>query len=265
MPLWLRPACLWCRDRCPWDASACGRLPRTGFLEPLRARQCGRRQRPALSCSHQRKPSVTPAGDSLHTSPLPFRCWCGRGLAARPPEGMGQMCFPLVRPRTPWGRASVTFSSRRLSKSPLRPPASPVRTAAAPRTSFPRVTVSSGRLAQLCFRQAVLPRLAPGAGIQTCHLPHPGDPGRSDTAGGVPSFKVGPRGVGGGSHRLAGPVASNSALEPASARMYASSCTTHAPNQMTAAGRGAVHHLVHPTKAFSAAGPVVSETRAARW
>lgn len=46
---------------------------------------------------------MTPAGNNLHTSPLPCGVWCGRGLAARPFEGMGQLCFPLVRPRTPWG------------------------------------------------------------------------------------------------------------------------------------------------------------------
>ena len=109
MPLWLRLVNLWCRDRCPWGASACGRLPRTSFLEPLRARQSGRRQRPALSCSHQRKPGVTPAGNNLHTSPLPCGVWCGRGLAARPFEGMGQLCFPLVRPRTPWGARRSRF------------------------------------------------------------------------------------------------------------------------------------------------------------
>lgn len=160
MPLWLRLVNLWCRDRCPWGASACGRLPRTSFLEPLRARQCGRRQRPALSCSHQRKPGVTPAGDSLHTSPLPFRCRCGPGLAARPCEGIGQLCFPLVRPHAPWGARRSRFRrdvpQRHRSVARLRrcepPPSADV---------FSRADVPSGRLAQLCSRRALRSRLTP--------------------------------------------------------------------------------------------------------
>lgn len=47
-----------------------------------------------------------------------------------------------------------------------------------PKTSFPRVTVSSGRLAQLCFRQAVLPRLAPRCGRHTFSTRTPGSPAR---------------------------------------------------------------------------------------
>jgi hypothetical protein len=217
MPLWLRLVNLWCRDRCPWGASACGRLPRTGLLEPLRARQCGRRQRPALSCSHQRKPSVTPAGNSLHTSPLPWAFGAVGGWPHGRSRAWGNCVFPsygLARLGARVGHVFVATSLKATVPSPGFAGAYRRR----PRTSFPRVTVSSGRLAQLCFRQAVLPRLAPCAGRQAFGLPHPGTPAvRTPQAVSHPS-----RSAGAGSAAVrtasAGPVASRCAPNGASTR-----------------------------------------------
>lgn len=74
------------------------------------------------------------------------------------------------------GRASPASSSRRASKPLFRRPAAPVRTAAAPERLFRGRPVLQGRLAQLFFRQAVMPRLAPSAGRPMFGHPHPGTP-----------------------------------------------------------------------------------------
>lgn len=109
------------------------------------ARLCVRRQRPALSCSHQHVSRVTPTGNSLHTSPPPWQPWFRQGLAARPFEGKGQLFFPHVRPRTPWGARRSRFrrdvsqshrSARRLRRCEPPPP----------QNAFPRPDVSSGGL-----------------------------------------------------------------------------------------------------------------------
>ncbi len=56
---------------------------------------------------------------------------------------------------------SVTFSTRRPSRRLFYRPATPGRTAAVPERFFKGGCFLSGRLAQLFFRHAVLPRLAP--------------------------------------------------------------------------------------------------------
>jgi len=117
----------------------------------------------------------------------------------------------VLSPRTAslaWGRASFTLSSRRPSTGPFCQPASPVRTAAAPerisRCRMPRRTACPALLAAGRASTA-----SPKRGKAFVLPPAPGGPGRMGTAGGASATEGGPRGVGGGSHRLAGPVASS--------------------------------------------------------
>lgn len=225
MPLQLRLVNLWCRDRYPWSASACGRLPRTGFLEPLRARQCGRRQRPALSCSHQRKPGVTPTGNSLHTSPMPRVFGAVGGWPHGRSRAWGSCVFPsyglarLGGARRSRFRRDVPQSHRSVARLRRCEPPPPQNVLSegdrVVRAACPTV-LSAGRATTAC----------PMCGEAGVRAPAPGDPGRSATAGGVPPIEAGPRGVGGGSHRLAGPVASRSLLLTALPKPRATSCTT---------------------------------------
>lgn len=116
---------------------------------------------------------------------------------------MGQLCFPLCRPRVPGAHVCRVFvaTSLKVAELPDRlrrcePPPS--------QSSFSRPTCSRGRLAQLFFLHAALPRLAP---VTTKQLFISRDRGpRPQTAAlRASAFKVGMRWDGGGSHRLAGP------------------------------------------------------------
>jgi hypothetical protein len=71
-------------------------------------------------------------------------------------------------------------------------------------------TCHQGRLAQLCFRQVVPPWLAPDAGC-LAFIARIRGPGQAGAAGGARDAEVDLRWDGGGSHRLADPVASNCA------------------------------------------------------
>lgn len=82
-----------------------------------------------------------------------------------------------------------------------------------PRTSFSRETGPSGAACPTLLSAGRDAAACPKCGKADVRSPAPGDPDRPGTANGVPSIKVGLRGVGGGSHRLAGPVASNSVLQ----------------------------------------------------
>ncbi len=79
-------------------------------------------------------------------------------------------------------------------------------------TSFPRPNDSSGGLPNSSSGRPCRHGL-PQVRAADVRSPAPRGPGRPGTAGGAPFIEVGLRGVGGGSHRLAGPVASNSTLQ----------------------------------------------------
>lgn len=73
---------------------------------------------------------------------------------------MGQLCFPLCQPRVPGAHVCHVFVATFIKVAVLpdrlrrcEPPPS--------RNVFSRPLCSLGRLAQLCFRHAVLPQLAP--------------------------------------------------------------------------------------------------------
>jgi hypothetical protein len=176
----------------------------------------------------------TPRGDvATPVSPL---------LDARPPKGLGHAFFPLRQPRRPRGRRHPRFRRDVRRGRTFCRPASPVRTAAAPDRPFSEATVPSGRLAQLFVLHALPSRLPTVRDASA--LPH--DP-RGPAAVRPLSRSLLPMpacaGCGGGSHRLADPVASAVSSLPHSRRRPTRLHAALLPPQ-SAAGRSPVLLLV---------------------
>lgn len=162
---------------------------------------------PAVSSSSERSALALPIRNTQHTSRDLLAVWQHQWPVDRPPSGMGHVCCPRWRSRTPRARVSRVFVA-----TPNKATVSPAGFAGAnrrrPRTFFSRPCVCTGRLAQLSLQQAVVPRLAPSAG-SSCSPTHTRGPLPSRRRERRPGFQRLPARGGGGSHRLAGPVACN--------------------------------------------------------
>lgn len=168
---------------------------------------------------------------------------------------MGQLSFPLCQPHPPWAGvngvsvATYCLSDRfftRLRRCEPPPPQDVFFDAEGPSGGL-RNCASGGPFSpglpvtRECLRSSSL-----AAG-----------PGRKSAACGARAISDGPRRVGGGSHRLAGPVASNCGLVDVQQGEGPPPARRNQPS-MAAAVRGTVLHLVQHERTSCALGHVVS-------
>lgn len=164
---------------------------------------------------------------------------------------MGQLCFPLCQPHPPWAGvngvsvATYCLGDRfftRLRRCEPPPPQDVFFDAEGPSGGL-RNCASGGPfgsglpVAGECLRSSSL-----AAG-----------PGRKSAACGARAISDGPRRVGGGSHRLAGPVANNCGLVDVQQGGGPPPARRNQPS-MAAAGRGTVLHLVPQRRVSCAVG-----------
>lgn len=195
------------------------------------------------TCSHLKKATISNA-NSQHTTFSLGRCWYQQGMPARQLEGRGQLFHPLhlSHPQRCGCQSRLQHdvhlggcSTGRLRRG---------ETAAVPERFFKGGCFLSGRLAQLCFRHAVLPRLAPRFTSIVSSVRR-GDPGRQrGIAWAIPvPPMVACAGTAAVSHRLADPVVST-----ASSQLWhqfrCPSCTLPGASAMPAAEHRAVRLLV---------------------
>lgn len=120
---------------------------------------------------------------------------------------MGQLCFPLCQPHPPWagvnGVSVATYCQSDRFFTRLRRCEPPP-----PQDVFFEAEGPSGGLRNCASGGPFGPGL-PVARERLRSRPLAAGPGRKSAACGARAISDGPRRVGGGSHRLAGPVASN--------------------------------------------------------
>lgn len=149
-----------------------------------------------------------------------MRSWAGRAAV----RGLGAAVFsPRTASRALGARVGHVFVATSIDATVLAAGFAGANRRR-PKSAFRGGPSLQGRLAQLLIRQAVRPWLAPSAGRQP-FITRTRGPCQPGAASGARASEVDLRGVGGGSHRLAGPVASRPSPLAVSPGPPVSSCT----------------------------------------
>jgi hypothetical protein len=183
-------------------------------------------------------------------------------LDARQPKGLGHPFIPLRQPRRPRGRRHPRLRRDVRQIQAFCRPASPVRTAAAPDRPFFEPLFFRGGLRSCLF---CMPhrRGFPQFVVQTRGRTNRGARPQPDRYRGLIPPRTACAGCGGGSHRLADPVASAVSSLPHH-QAHHSACTRHFCLPQSAAGRSAVLLLLRRGLMCAAVGQGVHGKAMAR-